>query len=475
MHSKSLDLGKDNIWKLIVRLSLPTIAILLIASLYNFVDQIFVGNSYVGEIGNTGIGVAFPAQLIALAFAWCFGDGAAAFLSTKQGEKKLENIEKHIGASFSYVLIISIILMIIFLSASNPILTFFGASDTALSYARAYLIPIVIAFPFYMLQNCATSIIRSDGGINFALIATAIGAALNVGLDPLFIYGFKMGVSGAGWATSISMMVTFVITMLYFFKSKSFKLKPSSFIPNFKNIIPIIKLGVASFVTQIVVAIVNLASNKVIAKYGLTSIYGVDGPMAAIANQSKVFSIIINITVGCILGAQPIISYNMGAKNIKRVKQTYFNVLIAVTAFNIIYTILNEVCPEIFLFMFGKGDKPTAQLYEEYGKLVFRLYNSTIIVTSFVKITSVFLQAISKPIKSIICQFSRDLLFVLLVILLPVIAEANTKGSGITSFLYAQPLSDSIVLIPTIVILFTTLKQLNNIEIKNKEDSLINA
>lgn len=464
-------LGEEKISKLLLKFSIPCILSLLISSLYNIVDQIFIGNSNLGYLGNAATGVVYPITIISVAFAWCFGDGSAAYLSLCQGRKDTKNAHKGIGNSILVTFIISIIFLILGFIFKDNLLYLFGASDESISLARDYFTIILIFIPVYMLSNSMNAVIRADGSPGFSMAATAVGAIINIILDPIFIFKFNLGIKGAAYATVIGQVASLIVTIIYYTRTKTFKLTKESFKINigiFKNII---KLGISTFITQMSIVIISLVCNIMLSKYGAKSKYGSDIPIAVIGIVMKVFSIVINIIVGVILGAQPILGYNYGAKNIKRVKETFKKVVIISVIVGIISTIIFELCPNIIIKIFGSDEK----LYIDFAVLTFRLFLLLVTFTCLIKMCSIFFQAVGEPTKAAIVSLSRDIVcFVPLVIILP-------KHMGIKGVLISAPIADIIGIIVTIILIIKFFKNLktkkvieeNNAYLKESKDGVI--
>ncbi len=446
-------MGTERIGKLLFRFSLPCVISLLISSLYNLVDQIFVGNSSLGYLGNAATGVVYPIVVVTQAFAWGFGDGCASFLAICQGKKETLKASKAMGTGISLTFVSSLFILLFSLFFSDPVLRFCGASETTLPMARSYLRILAFFFPCYMLQNMLNSIIRSDGSPNFAMITTGVGALLNIILDPIFIYLCDWGIEGAAWASAIGQAISFLLSALYFLKPKTFRFAWRDFLPDFKIYKEPLLLGASSFITQLSVVIINLVGNMVITKYGNLSIYGQDIPISTTSVETKVFSLVLNIVVGIALGSQPIIGYNLGAGKVERIRKTYWLILGWTLAIGAFSTLLFELYPEGVLILFGGKE---SELYVEYGKLVFRLFLATTILTCFIKMSSIFFQACGEPLKATASSLMRDILFfVPLVIILPMIAESKEKGTGVVALLYAPMIAD---LLAVSYVLFITIK-----------------
>ena len=448
-------LGTEKISKLIFRFSIPCVLSLLVSALYNIVDQIFIGNSELSTLGNAATGVVFPIFIISNAFAWCFGDGCAAYLNICQGKKDAQHAHKAIGTGMTLTLISALILIALFFPFKRQLLTLFGASEKTIGYAVEYFNWIIPFFPVYMFSNAFNSVIRADGNPTWAMVSTLAGAIVNIILDPIFIFGCKWGMTGAAAATVIGQTVSFVASALYIFKTKTFKLRLKSFLPDLTAFRGALQLGISSFITQMTIVIVSLVGNIMLAKYGAQSKYGSDIPIALLGIEGKVFTVVINLVVGIVLGCQPVISYNMGAKKYARVKELYAKILICTVAIGLACTLLFELAPQAVVGMFGTPTNiPNPQDYWEFGRKTFRIYLSLVTFTCIIKMSSIFFQAAGKPIRAVIASLIRDVLcFLPLIIILPVFF-------GVEGVLYAAPVSDFIAMAVATALTITFFKKL---------------
>lgn len=464
-------LGEEKISKLLLKFSIPCILSLLISALYNIVDQIFVGNSELGYLGNAATGIVFPILIIAQAFAWCIGDGSAAYLSICQGKKNTQNAHHCIGTGITVTLILSVIIMALCAVWKEPLLRLFGSSDQTIGMAMEYFTIVLAFFPAFMLMNMMNAVIRADGSPAVSMVSMSLGAILNIILDPVFIFALNWGIAGAAWATVIGQTVSFLVSVLYFFKPKNFRLTKGSFIPNYKIFNSALKLGASSFITQMSIVVISLACNIMLARYGALSVYGQDIPISVISIETKVFTIVINIVVGIVLGGQPILGYNYGAKKYNRVKETYRSILAATLAVGIVSTLVFEICPQVVINMFGSGNDA---LYLEYAMRTFRIFLSLVIFTCVIKMSSIFFQAVGKPVMAVISSLTRDIVcFVPLVILIPAIFEENQTGSGINAILFAAPAADLIGMIVAVCLTVRYFKTMESGE--GREPVLENA
>ncbi|MDO4271745.1 MAG: MATE family efflux transporter [Candidatus Saccharibacteria bacterium] len=445
-------LGKEKISKLLLKFSIPCVLSLLISSLYNIVDQIFIGNSKLGYLGNAATSVVFPLTVVSMAFAWAIGDGSAAFLSLCQGRKDSKSAHVAIGNGIVVNFVLSVLFTVFGFVFMDQLLRLFGASDASLPVAKEYFSVILAFFPAYMMANGMNAVIRADGSPTFSMVTTLIGAITNIILDPIFIFVFDWGIAGAAWATVIGQCLSLVASLLYFTRTKTFRLRRESFRINWGIFSNVIKLGISTFITQMSIVVTSLVANLMLAKYGALSKYGADIPIAVIGIGVKVFTIVIDIAIGITVGAQPILGYNYGAKLYERVKQTFKLALIVTVIVGVIAMIVFELCPNVVINLFGVQ----SDLYLEFAVKTFRIYLSLIILTSIIKISSIFFQAVGNPVKASIVSLSRDIvLFVPLAICLPM-------AMGVEGVLYAAPAADLVGIVITGVLLARFMTSLSN-------------
>lgn len=461
-------LGTEKIGKLMLKFSIPCILSLLVSALYNIVDQIFIGNSELSALGNAATGVVFPIFIIAQAFAWCFGDGCAACLNICQGKNDTQSAHKAIGTGIVVTLSASVILTAIFFPLKTQLLTLFGASENSIEMAIEYFNIILAFFPVYMLSNMMNAVIRADGSPSWSMASMLIGAIINIILDPIFIFGLHWGMKGAALATVIGQFVSFVISFLYFFRTKTFKLTKKSFIPDFKAFAGALKLGTSSFITQMTIVIISLVCNIMLAKYGAMSHYGADIPIAIISIESKVFTVVINLVVGIVLGCQPIIGYNMGAKNYDRVKKLYKSILLCTVVIGIVSTLLFELAPQTVVGVFGTPTNiPNPEDYWVFAEKTFRIFLALVTFTCIIKMTSIFFQAVGKPAQAVISSMIRDIVcFIPLILILP-------NFFGIEGILFAAPACDFIAMIVAAALTIAFMRSLKTTYPKQQSEAIL--
>jgi putative MATE family efflux protein len=450
--------------KLLLKFSLPCIFSLLISALYNIVDQIFIGNSFIGSIGNTATSIVFPLTCIALAFGLMLGDGAASYMSLKAGKKENDKIHLTVGTSLIAGLVVSIIFLLICFPLLSNILVFFGAkTEESLNYSYEYGFIILIGVPFYILMNLMNAIIRADGSPKISMISMTTGALINIILDPILISVCSMGMAGAALATIIGQISSFIISFIYIFNNrftKTFKLKLNSFIYNNKDLIHILQLGLSSFLTQVSIVILSIVSMNELAKYGANSKYGVNDPQAIFGIVMKVFTIVVNISVGIASGAQPIIGYNYGAKRYDRVKQLLNLIIISNIIVGAIATLLFQLFPGQIVSIFGSNSDNLANYYE-FGIMTIRIYLSLVSFTLIQKVTAIYLQSTGHPVKATLLSLLRDVVTIIpFMVLLPL-------KFGIVGVLYSSIFSDVISFIVTLILLVIEYKNLNKYQREN--------
>ena len=459
MEKEENILGTEKIGKLIRKFSIPCIISLLVNSLYNIVDQIFIGWG-VGYLGNGATNVVFPLVIIGLSFSLMFGDGASAYLSLKLGEKKKEEAAKGVGNGIITSTILSILFCAVTLLFLPQLLNVFGCTDALREYALKYGFIIAIGFPFSMIGTTLNSIIRADGSPKYAMTSMVVGAVLNTILDPIFIFVFKMGVEGAAIATVISQFVTFILNIIYIKKFKSITINKKALKPKFTTIRKVGTLGISSFITQMSFVVVMAVENNLLGKYGMDSKYGSEIPITVFGIVMKINQILNSIIIGIAAGTQPILGYNYGARKFDRVKKTLKTVLGLSVIISTIAFILFQTIPEVLISIFGSGDAN----YMEFACIAFRTYLLLCIANGVQIPSGIFFQAIGKSIKSAILSLSRQI-----VLLIPAMIILG-HSFGIMGVLYAGPVADGLAFALAIVLLVKEVRYLG--KQTNKSEAL---
>ena len=451
-------LGYEKIGKLIRKFSIPCIISLLVNSLYNIVDQIFIGWG-VGYLGNGATNIVFPITMVCLAFALMLGDGTSAYLSLKLGEQKKEDAKKGVANGVLLSIIISVIFFAVALIFLPQLLNVFGCTNALREYALGYGYVIVLGLPFMMIGTTLNSVIRADGSPKYSMTSMIAGAILNVILDPIFIFVFNMGVQGAAIATVISQLLTFVMNVMYIRKFKSIKLQKEDFKLQFSIAKKVMLLGISSFITQMSFVVVMAVENNLLAKYGAYSEFGAEIPITVLGIVMKVSQILNSIIVGIVAGAQPIFGYNYGAGKFDRVKQALKTVLGLSLIVSTIAFLLFQLIPDKLIAIFGSGDDK----YIEFACLAFRTYLMLVICNGIQIPSGIFFQAIGKSTRSAILSISRQILF-----LIPAFFILG-KLFGISGILYAGPIADGLAFILAVILLVKEVRGLKITNIKKQE------
>lgn len=461
MEKEENILGTEKISKLMLKFSIPSIISLVVNSLYNIVDQIFIGRG-IGYLGNGATNVVFPITVLAMAFAFMIGDGGAAYLSLKLGQKKKEEASKGVANAIIIGIIVSLIMFIggsIFLP---QLLNLFGCTDGLRPYAIGYGRIIVIGLPFFILGSVLNGMIRADGSPKYAMTSMVTGAILNIVLDPIFIFPLKMGVEGAALATIISQFVTFLMNVLYIKKFKTIDISRKTFKFELKTCLKVLSLGISSFINQMSFVLLISVQNNLLGKYGAQSKFGPDIPITVLGIVMKINQILTSIIIGVAVGAQPIVGYNYGAGKFDRVKKTLKTVLTCTLTVSTIAFILFQTIPEKLISIFGSGDSN----YMEFACLTFRIYLLFCIANGVQIPSGIFFQAIGKSIKSAILSLSRQIL-----LLIPGMIIFSSIF-GLMGVLYAGPVADGIAFCISSSLLFFEMKKLGKTK-KVKSQALI--
>ena len=437
----STELGTRPVGRLLLKFSLPCVTGLLIGALYNIADQIFIGHSSLGYLGNAATGISFPIVCIANALAWCIGDGAAAYLSLCAGRRDSERAHRCVGTGIAATVLVGLLFSALCLIFCEPLMSLFGASEATLPIACSYFRILSAFFIPYLLLNVMNSMIRADGSPAFAMCAMLSGAVLNVVLDPICIFWLDWGIHGAAVATVIGQVLSCLLCIVYFRRPKTLRLSLRSFVPDISVLNRVLLLGSSTFVTQISLVVMTLVSNLLLFRYGALSVYGSDIPISVFSIQTKVYTIVGQIAVGIALGGQPILGYAYGAGRMDRVRETYRLIQTASMTVCIAATLLFVFCPQPIIRLFGEQ----SPLCMDFAVLSFRLFLGLSFVTAFIKNSSVFFQSIGRPVEATLASVLRDILcFPLLALLLCVVLEDHQPGNGICGILIASPLADII-------------------------------
>lgn len=457
MEKEENILGYEKIGKLIKKFSIPCIISLLVNSLYNIVDQIFIGWG-VGYIGNGATNVVFPITMLCLAFALMFGDGSSAYLSLKLGEKNKKEASKGVLNGILISVIVAVLLCAIIIGFLPQILNLFGCTEALRNDAMGYGFFVALGLPFMMIGTTLNSIIRADGSPKYSMASMVTGAILNIILDPIFIFVFKMGVEGAAIATTISQFVTFAMNVAYLRRLKTIKITKKDIRLKSSVVLKVSMLGISSFITQMSIVLVIAFENNLLGKYGAESEFGSEIPITVLGIVMKISQILNSIIIGIAVGAQPILGYNYGAQNYDRVRKALKYVLGLSLIVSTIAFLLFQLIPDKLILIFGSGN----ELYIEFACYAFRTYLMLCICNGIQIPAGIFFQAIGKGVKSAVISLSRQILF-----LIPAMVIFGATF-GIHGILYAGPLADGLAFVVASVLLILQVRKLKNVENSNK-------
>ncbi len=451
-------LGTEKVGRLLGKFAIPCIFSLIISCLYNIVDQIFVGNG-VGYLGNAATGVIFPITVVGWGMSLFFGDGAAAHLSVALGRNETETIHRGVGNAALCSFLSGVVIIVVSYLCGDGLLRLIGATDANLAMAHDYGFIIYAMMPLAMVQNTLASIIRADGSPRYAMGAMLVGAVINIIGDPVAIFVLSLGIKGAAYATILGQFVSFVICAVYLTKSKTFRISKGSLRLDPTLLKHIMALGTSSLLTQLSIVIITVINNILLVRYGASSVYGADIPLAAFVVIMKLFQIVLNIAIGIAAGAQPIVGYNYGAGKYGRVRELLKMIVGWTVVVCLICTVLFEGIPQVFIRMFGAD----GELYTRFAVGCLRIYLSLIVFTCVQKVCAIFLQSIGHARAAAPLSVLRDVFLIVLSLIVPMFL-------GVTGIFWAAPAADILAIAITAVVMVRLWKQLCETDEKEVSD-----
>ena len=446
--------------RLMRQYAIPCIISLLVGTLYNIVDQIFIANaSYLGSYGNAANTVVFPLTVVALAIAVMIGDGCCAFVSMALGRNEVDKAKRSVGNAVVLSIAGSFALTAIYLVFADGIIAMFGGTvnEETFHHAQEYFFYITLGIPFYMFGQAMNPVIRADGNPKFAMISTLAGAVINIILDPIFIFVFKWGMMGAAVATVIGQVATALLAVWYLLHMKVIRPAKTDFALSGSVCGRMLTLGITSFLSQISLVAAMAAINNMLRKYGaLDAVFGqaqyAQIPMAVVGIVMKFFQIVISIVVGMAAGCIPIVGYNMGAGKTLRVRELFTRLLVAEALVGAAALVLAEGFPRQLIAIFGAANE--SGYYTAFAVKAFRTYLCMMILACVNKACFIFLQAVGKALASTLLSMFREVVFgVGFALLLPVFF-------GLDGVLYSMPVSDILTFVISAIIM-KTYRELN--------------
>ena len=453
-------LEQEKLGKLMGKYAVPCIISLLVAALYNIVDQIFIANAdYLGSYGNAANTVVFPLTVVALAVAVMIGAGCCAYVSICLGSRN----QKHAGSSVGNAVVLSIlsglVLTAAYLLFSDGILTAFGGrvNEETFRHSREYFFYITLGLPFYMFGQAMNPVIRSDGSPRFAMASTLAGALVNIILDPVFIFVFRWGMMGAAVATVLGQVLTAILAVWYLLHMKAVHLEKRSFRPDWTVIRHFIPLGVCSFLSQISLVAAMAAINNMIRKYGaLDPVFSQAAyaqiPMAVVGIVMKFFQIVISVVVGMAAGCIPIVGYNIGAGRKDRAKTLFYYLLTAEAVVGVVALLIAECLPGHLIQIFGAANESV--YYTQFAVKAFRVYLCLLPLACVNKATFIYLQSLGEALLSTVLSMVREVMFgVGFALLLPLFL-------GLDGVLWSMPVSDALTFVISAAAIVHTCRKL---------------
>ncbi|MBW8325661.1 MAG: MATE family efflux transporter [Prolixibacteraceae bacterium] len=445
MNQKTKELAELPIPRLMLKFFIPSFIGVFVNALYNIVDRVFIGQG-VGSMALSGISVIFPVMLIVMGFGMLIGIGAGVLVSINMGKRDMEKAERVLGSSFLLMLLVSVLITVIGFSIKGPMLQSFGATAETIGYANDYLNIILAGTVFQVVGFSLNNIIRAEGNARTAMYSMLISAGTNLVLDPIFIFGFGMGVKGAAYATVISMIVLTVWVLLHFRSSKSVvKLKSENIRFNYQILLEIMAIGMAPFFMQIANSFVQgLLNTKLIA-------FGGDLAVGAMGIVNSVSTMIIMAIVAINMASQPIIGFNYGAKSYSRVKEALKIAMISASGIALLAFALVQIFPEPIVQIFNSSDSGLL----DFGKDGLRIGLLALPVVGFQVVVGNFFQSMGQAKIAVLLTLLRQVIILIpLLFILP-------NYLGLRGIWISMPISDCCSAIIVVFFLTHQWKKLN--------------
>ena len=433
-------LGQDKIGNLLRRFAIPSIIAMLVSSLYNIVDQFFIGRS-VGELGNAATNIAFPLSISCVAIALLFGIGGASAFNLAMGKGKKDEATHYMGNAIIALFACGVTLCIITQLFLEPMLRFFGSPENVLEYAKVYTRIVSIGFPFIILATGGGHLVRADGRPTATMICNLSGAVINTVLDAIFVFVFRWGMAGAAFATIIGQLISAGLAIYFLCNCKTVSIKKVHLIPSGRYLKTVLSLGAAPCSNQLAMMVVQIVMNKSLKHYGSMSVYGEAIPIACSGIISKVNMLFMSFVIGISQGLQPISGFNYGAGKYDRVKKAYKLAITCGAVLSVVAFLLFQLIPRQIISIFGNG----SDMYYSFAINYFRIFLFFTFVNFLQPISSNFFTSIGKPKMGIILSLTRQIFFLLpILIILPIFV-------GIDGIMYAGPIADGMAAVVTII------------------------
>ena len=446
-------LGYEKLPVLLKSYAIPSIIAMLVSSLYNIVDQIFIGQG-VGYLGNAATNVSYPLTTICLAIALLIGIGSASCFSLELGAGREEQAARTVGNAVSMMVFMGILYVVAVEWFLTPLLTVFGATQEIMPYAESYTRITAAGMPLLILTNGLSNLARADGSPKYSMICMVVGAVINTILDPIFIFVLHQGVAGAAIATVVGQLISCLMALYYLKKFRHVKLERRHFIPGFRVYGRIASLGMNGSLNQLALTFVQIVLNNSLTYYGARSVYGSEIPLASCGIVMKTNAILLAVIIGIAQGAQPIIGFNYGAKQYERVRGIYRLALTWNLTVSGIGFLLFQLFPRQIISVFGTGEP----LYFEFAIRFLRIFLFMVTINGVQLQSSNFFAAIGKPVKGVILSLTRQVFFLVpLLLVLPFLF-------GIDGIMFAGPAADLAAFLVTMLLIRREMRHMKELQ-----------
>ena len=454
-------LGTKPIPELLLKFAVPSVISMLVNSIYNLVDQIFIGQG-VGYLGNAATNVVFPFVMISMAVSLMISVGTAANVGLNLGKGDQDQANRILGNGLFLALISGFVILIFGEGFMVPLLRLFGATDNILPYAIDYGRIYLVGTVFTTIGILLNDIIRADGNPSYSMRAMLLGAGINIVLDPLFIFVFHWGVQGAALATILGQLATLICGLLYLKKLRTLQMKKENMKLKGDVVKSIVTLGLSSFFTQFAALFMQIIMNQQTIKYGEMSIYGADIPLTVFGIVNKVNGLMMSLIMGISTGSQPLFSFNYGAKKFQRVKQLVKTAMISCVVIGFIGMLCLQSFPNQIISIFGQE----SDLYNEFAVMCLKNMTIFIFVMGVQMVAGVYYQAVGKPVGALLLSLSRQVLFMSpCFLILPIFF-------GIKGVMWSFPVSDVLSVAMAALMLAVEMRKLNQMI---REDGSVQA
>ena len=456
-HHLSNPLGYEPLPKLLRSFAVPSVIAMLVSSLYNIVDQIFIGQG-VGYLGNAATNVAYPLTTICLAIALLIGIGSASRFSLSLGAGEPEQAARVVGNAIAMMAVLGLLYTLLVEAFLHPLLLAFGATPDVMPYAVAYTRITALGMPLLIVTNAMSNLARADGSPKYSMTCMLVGAVINTILDPIFIFVLHQGVAGAALATVIGQFFSFLLAVRYAFHFQHIDLRREHLRLSLGESLQTASLGMSSSLNQVALTFVQIVINNSLIYYGAGSVYGTNIPLAACGIVMKTNALLLAVVIGISQGSQPIIGFNYGARQYGRVRGIYRLAIGCNLAVSLVGSLLFQFCPRQIISIFGSGDA----LYFEFAVRFMRIFLFMVLVNGVQMLSSSFFSAIGKPVKGLVLSMTRQVLFLIpLLLLLPALL------GGIDGILFAGPVADTMAFLTTVCLVSREMKRIRGLEAQN--------